>query len=158
MASLPFPKYDSLMFSDLLRRLTAPKPVPLPELDGRLALGALLVRVAKSDHNYAVEEIGRIDRILARTYDLNPVEAAKMRADCERLEHAAPDGAEFAASVRASVPREDRAAVLVALWRVALADGVEKPEESEMLARVADRLGLDTATATEAHDIAEKDA
>ena len=34
------------MLSDLLRRLTAPAPQHLPETDARIALGALLVRVA----------------------------------------------------------------------------------------------------------------
>ncbi|WP_116086631.1 TerB family tellurite resistance protein [Tropicimonas sp. IMCC34011] len=130
------------MFSDLLRRLQSPRPAPLPELDGRLALGALLVRMAKVDHHYAVEQIRRIDRILAARFDLNPVEAAKMRADCERLEADAPDGERFAEMVRASMPLEERRGLLTAMWQVALADGVHRSEEDAMLERNASRLGL----------------
>ena len=74
------------MFGDLLRRLTAPEPEPLHDMDARLALAALLVRLAKADDDYAVEEIRRIDRIIASRYGLNPVDAAKLRADAEDLE------------------------------------------------------------------------
>ena len=52
------------MFAEFLRRLTAPAPEPLPDSDARLALSALLVRIAKSDGIYAAEEIRHIDRIL----------------------------------------------------------------------------------------------
>ena len=50
------------MFADLLRRITAPDPDQLPDPDARLALTALLVRVAKSDGDYAVEEKERISK------------------------------------------------------------------------------------------------
>ena len=139
------------MFNDLLRRLTAPHPAPLPELDGRLALGAMLVRVAKSDGSYAVEEIQRIDRILAQTYELNPVEAARLRADSERLETVAPEDGRFTDAVRACTDKEDREAILVELWQVILADGVERIEEDTYLHRAAERLGLDEAAIERAH-------
>ena len=37
------------MFADLLRRLTAPEPERLSDPDARLALAALLVRLARAD-------------------------------------------------------------------------------------------------------------
>ena len=52
------------MFGDLLRQLLAPAPNRLPEPDARLALAALLVRVARADGLYAAEEVDKIDRIL----------------------------------------------------------------------------------------------
>ena len=70
-----------MMWDALLNRLRGPStPTALPEPDEKLALGALLVRVAKSDNHYDAVEIGEIDRILAATFSLNPVAAAKMRA------------------------------------------------------------------------------
>jgi uncharacterized membrane protein len=45
------------MIGDLLRRLTAPEPEPLPFDDARLALAALLVRIARSDGEYESVEI-----------------------------------------------------------------------------------------------------
>lgn len=145
------------MLADLLRRLTQPKPKPLPELDARLALGALMVQVAKSDGSYVVEEISRIDRILARTFALNPVEAAKLRAGAERLEHDAPDVDAFSAAICQTVEQETREAVLAALWQVALADGVRRPEEDSFLASMADRLGIDADHVAEARATAAED-
>ncbi len=131
------------MLADLLRRLTHPRPKPLPELDARLALGALLVRIAKTDGTYTVEEISRIDRILAKTFTINPVQAARLRADAERLEHDAPDGEKFAEAIVKAVEADTREGVLAAMWQVALADGVERPQEDSLLARTAERLDLD---------------
>lgn len=130
------------LFADLLRRLTHPRPKPLPELDSRLALAALLVRIAKSDNTYRVEEISRIDRILAKTFAINPVEAARLRADAERLEHDAPDGTAFTDAIVTATDPEVRESVLAAMWQVALADGVEDPEEDGFLGRTADRMQI----------------
>ena len=78
------------LLSRLIHAFSAPKPDPLPEPDEKLALGALMVRVAMSDHDYRVDEISRIDRLLSRLYGLNPVEAAKMRAEAAALEATMP--------------------------------------------------------------------
>ena len=58
------------MFGQFLSNLLAPEPQPLPEGDARLALAALLVRVARSDRSYSEVEMTRITRILATRYDL----------------------------------------------------------------------------------------
>jgi len=130
------------MFGDLLRRLTAPDPDPMPDTDARMALTALLVRLAKSDGDYAVEEIRRIDRIIAARYGLNPVDAAKLRADAERLEHDAPDTVRFTRAIKDAVPYEDRTGVIEALWEVVLADGVRDDEEDALVRMVAPMLGI----------------
>lgn len=130
------------MFADLLKRLTAPEPEPLPDEDARLALTALLVRIALSDGTYATEEIERIDRIVAARFGLGPVEAAKLRADAERVEHDAPDTVRFTRAIKDAVPYEDREAVIEALWQVVLADGVRDHEEDALLRMVAPMLGV----------------
>lgn len=132
------------MFSELLTRLTQPRPLPLPDTDARLALAALLVRVAKSDNNFAFEEVRQIDRILAERYGLSPVAAAKLRAQAQKMEPQAPATADFARSVKAAVPYADRSAVVVALWSVIVSDGAEKPEEAVVLAEIAGVLGVST--------------
>ncbi len=130
------------MLTRILQSFSAPTRTPLPEPDANLALGALLVRVAKSDDRYQVEEIQRIDRLLGRLQGLNPVEAAQTRATCEKLENQAPDTEKFAALIRESVGFEQRFATLIAMWQVALADGVEKPQELAVLNGVRQALGL----------------
>ncbi|MCV2882595.1 TerB family tellurite resistance protein [Actibacterium sp. XHP0104] len=130
------------MFADFLSRLIQPAPARLPDTDARLALGALLVRVARSDGDYAPQEAQRIDRILTARYGLSPFEATALRADAEQLESEAPDTVRFTRAIKDAVPYEDREAVVEALWEVVLADGVRDHEEDALLRLVANLLGV----------------
>ncbi len=131
------------MIQRILSVFSHATPPALPEPDAKLALGALMVRIAKSDDSYHVEEIQRIDRILAHSNGIGPVEAAKMRATCERLEAEAPDTERFAALIRETTSQEGRMETLGALWAVLLADGIERPEELAAITATAAALGLD---------------
>ncbi|MEM9796083.1 MAG: TerB family tellurite resistance protein [Pseudomonadota bacterium] len=130
------------MFQDLLRRLTAPEPDRLPEPDSRLALAALMVRVARSDGDYADVEVDRIDRVLMRRHDLSPFEATKLRGEAETLEAAAPDTVRFTRAIKDAVSLEERVAVIEALWAVVLADGERDEEEDGQLRLIANLLGI----------------
>lgn len=130
------------MFGDLLKRLTAPAPAQLPDPDSRLATAALLVRIARSDGDYAASEVARIDRILAQRHGLSPFEAAKMRAEAEALEAQAPDTVRFTRAIKDGVPYEERIGVIEALWGVVLADGARDPEEDSLLRLAANLLGV----------------
>ena len=145
------------MLERLLRRFAGyPKDELLPELDARLAVGALLVRLAKADADYAFEEIARIDKLLAERQDLSPLEAAKMRATCEKLEAAAPETETFTAMVQEDVSYPERAALYDALWQVSVADRALRPEEEAFLAEAATALGIradDAAAAAALHKV-----
>jgi uncharacterized tellurite resistance protein B-like protein len=130
------------MFADFIKRLTAHAPERLPDADARVALGALLVRVAKADGQYDVTEIARIDRILGLRYGLNQVEAARLRASCEALEHEAPDTVRFTRAIKDAVAYDDRIAVVVSLWAVVMADGEREDHEMALLRLVAPMLGV----------------
>ena len=130
------------MFGELLKRLTASDPAPLPDPDARLALGALLVRIARSDGQYDEAEIARIDRILAERHALGPFEATKLRREAETLESEAPDTVRFTRAIKDAVPYEERAGVIEALWSVVLADGVRDHEEDALLRLTANLLGV----------------
>ncbi|GAB5438349.1 tellurite resistance TerB family protein [Falsiruegeria mediterranea] len=130
------------MFRDFLTRLTQPEPAQLPDEDARLALTALLVRIAKSDNDYAPEEMARIDRITAARYGLSPFEAAGLRSQAEGLESEAPDTVRFTRAIKDAVAYEDRRAVVEALWSVVLADGERAEEEDALLRLVANLLGV----------------
>ncbi|MGB3407872.1 MAG: TerB family tellurite resistance protein [Jannaschia sp.] len=130
------------MFADLLRRLAAPAPDRLPEPDARLALAALLVRVARSDDDYAAAEIARIDRILMKRHALDAEAAGALRAEAEALEAEAPDTVRFTRAIKDSISLEDRIAVIEALWSVVLADGSRDEEEDSLLRLLANLLGI----------------
>ena len=130
------------MFAKLLSGLMAPDPAPLPDADARLALAALLVRVARSDGHYAQAEIDRIDRIIVQRYGLSPFAATALRRDAETLESEAPDTVRFTRAIKDAVPYDDRLAVIRALWEVVLADGVRDDDENSLMRMVANLLGI----------------
>lgn len=144
----------------MLERLTtlfqskAPAREPLPRPDAQLALGTLLVRVAMADKAYLFEEIEQIDRILGTAYGLNPVEAAKMRATCEKLAFAMDDDREMAELVRASVDYDHRREKVDALWKVVLADGITDDREAALVELVEDVLGVSRADSEAARAVA----
>lgn len=101
-----------------------------------------MVRVAKSDSTYQVAEIARIDALLARMNGLGPVDAAKMRATCEKIEAEAPSTRKFALLIRETVSLEARIEAHEALWQIMLADGVPNEAEMAIVLQVRDALGL----------------
>lgn len=129
------------MFADLLRRLTTAQ-APVAELDQRLALAALLVRVARSDGHFDSAEAARIDRILEHRFQLSTPEAQDLRGKAETLEAEAPDTVRFTRAIKDAVPYEERIGVIEALWTVVLADGVRDHEEDAFLRLVANLLGV----------------
>jgi uncharacterized tellurite resistance protein B-like protein len=88
--------YTGGMIADLIRRLTAaPSPEPLPEEDARIAMAALMVRVARTDDHYTSGERDRIDRVLAESYGLDGAAARALRGEGEAAEANAPDTVRF---------------------------------------------------------------
>ncbi len=138
------------MFGDFLKRLTAPAPAPLTDTDARLALGALLVRVARSDDDYDTTEVAKIDQILANRYDLTPADADELRQQCEVLETEAPDTVRFTRAIKNAVPFEDRVAVIESLWDVVLTDGVRDAGEDSLLRLVSNLLGVNDVQSAKA--------
>ncbi|MDR9485787.1 MAG: TerB family tellurite resistance protein [Sediminimonas sp.] len=146
------------MISDLLKTLFAPAPEPITDQDARLALTALLVRVARSDNAYEVSEITRIDRIVATRYGLGTAEAKDLRREAEELEAHAPDTVRFTRAIKDAVPYDDRLGVIEALWQVALADGERDHHEDSLMRMVANLLGIndrDSALARQRVDTSE---
>lgn len=128
------------MFADLLRRLTDPAPTSLADTDARLALGALLVRLARSDGDYSAVEIARIDAVLASRYGLSDPTA--LRVECEALEKEAPDTVRFTRAIKDAVAYDDRLAVVASMWEIVLADGTRSAEEDSIMRMIAPMLGV----------------
>lgn len=130
------------MFTDLIKKLTGVEPASITPLDARLALAALLIRVAKADGTYTAEEAQRIDRILAKRHGLGPFEVTRLREEAEALEAEAPDTVRFTRALKEAVPLEERISIIEALWAVVLEDGVRDEDEDGFLRLVANLLGI----------------
>ena len=119
-----------------------PQAEPLHDDDARLALTALLVRLARADNEYAAAEIHRITQVIMARYELAEPEAIALRETAETLEQEAPDTVRFTRAIKDRVAYEDRIAVVEALWQVALADGNRDAEEDALLRLVVSLLGV----------------
>lgn len=144
------------MFDALLRRLAAPEPDPLTTDDSRLAMAALLVRIARADGHYDSDEKSRIDQLLAARYNLGPFEVADLRTNAEVLETEAPDTVRFTRAIKEHVPYEDRVEVVEGLWQIALADGTRDHEEDALMRLVAPMLGINDRDSALARQRVEK--
>lgn len=131
-----------MIFRDLLNLLLDPAPQPLSDTDARMALTALLVRIARADQNYADVEMDRIDRINMARYDLDVGGAIILREQAEGLEAEAPDTVRFTRAIKDAVALEDRIGVIEAMWQVALADGERDAQEDALLRMAANLLGV----------------
>ena len=129
------------MFADLLKRLTAPAPAPMQDSDARLALGALLVRLARADGHFDNAERAQIRAILKERFGV--LDADALLQECEALEAEAPDTVRFTRAIKDAVAYEDRLGVIEAMWRVVLADGVRDAQENSLMRMVAPMLGVE---------------
>ncbi|MEO0371632.1 MAG: TerB family tellurite resistance protein [Pseudomonadota bacterium] len=130
------------MFANLLSRLTQPDPEPLGNEDARLALTALLVRIARSDGVYEASEKERIAAIAETRYGLTSSDAGDLLLSAEGLEAEAPDTIRFTRAIKEAVAYEDRIAVIEALWQVALADGERDAKEDALIRMASGFLGV----------------
>ena len=127
------------MFTNLFSRKFNPEQV---EISARQAMAALMVRIAKSDDDYAVAECERIDAVLSVLYSLSTSEASALRLQAETLEADAPDTVRFTRAIKEEVPYEERFDVVRALWQVVLADGERDHEEDALMRLLASLLGV----------------
>lgn len=130
------------MFSDFIKRLTQTDPQELPDEDARLALTALLVRIARADNDYSRGEKDRIDAINARRYGLGPGATSALREEAENLEAEAPDTVRFTRAIKDAVAYENRLSVVKSMWEVVLADGERAQEEDALVRMAANFLGI----------------
>ena len=130
------------MFRSFLKSFLEPQAEPLYNDDARLAMTALLVRLARADNEYEAAEINRITQVIMARYKLAEPEATALRETAETLEQEAPDTVRFTRAIKDRVAYEDRIAVVEALWQVALADGNRDAEEDSLLRLVVSLLGV----------------
>mgnify|MGYP000126723337 CR=1 FL=1 len=130
------------MIQGFFERLLGTAGTPPTDADARLALTALLVRVARADFSYDAVEQAQIDAIITRRYALSPEGTKALRLEAEQLEAEAPDTVRFTRAIKDAVPYEERIAVVEALWSVVLADAERDEHEDALLRMVANLLGV----------------
>lgn len=121
--------------------------------DAQVALAALMVRIARSDGDYAAVERDVIRETLMRKYALASPALDALMDEAEELESKAPDTVRFTRVLKDHVPYEERTLLLQSLWTVVLADGERDSSENTLLRLLANLLGVtdkDSALARQA--------
>lgn len=125
------------MIDRILAILRGSTAQTLPPADEQHLLGALMVRVARADGAYVLAEIEVMDRLIGATFSLDALGAAKLRAECEKLEAAMPPTDEVIVQIHATIAPQNRKALLDALHKVSKADGQKHPQELAVIKTVA---------------------
>lgn len=131
-----------MVLNKFLSRLNQPETESLAEDESKLALAVLLVRVARSDDEFAATEIARIDKILGTRYGLTPLDSQTLRQDAEEIEQDVCDNVRFTRTLKQAVPLDERIGLVEALWEVALADDHRDYTEDGFLRLVCKLLGV----------------
>ena len=130
------------MIKGFFERLLGAGDSTASDADARLALTALLVRVARADFSYDAVEQAQIDKVISRRYALSSAETEALRREAEALEAEAPDTVRFTRAIKDAVPYDGRIAVVQSLWAVVLADATRDEHEDALLRMVANLLGV----------------
>ena len=139
-----------------MKAFQAKIPQTLNKDDARIALAALMVRLARADGNYQNIEISMIDHVLVNRFGLNASAAQSLREQAEEIEVHAPDNVRFTRIIKDAVPYEERASVVEALWSVVLSDGHRDDEEHGFMRLITNLLGVSDRDSAFARQRADK--
>jgi uncharacterized tellurite resistance protein B-like protein len=130
------------MFDALMRFLTGasdadPAAAAPDDSDPALALAMLLLETARSDDSVTDSERRIIERTLARRFDLQPFETARLIEAARRGVIRAIDLYTSTRIIMQNFSEQERVGVIEMLWDVAYSNGAVTGDEDALIRRVA---------------------
>lgn len=110
--------------------------------DARLAITALMIRVARSDDDYSKAELNNIIGLISARFKLSNDEANELIKEAELVEEQAPDTVRFTKSIKSAIDFDDRIAIIEDLWSVVLTDSFRDTNEDALIRTVVSLLGV----------------
>ena len=110
--------------------------------DARLAITALMIRVARSDDDYSKAELNNIISLISARFKLSNDEANELIKEAELVEEQAPDTVRFTKSIKSARDFDDRIAIIEDLWSVVLTDSFRDTNEDALIRTVVSLLGV----------------
>jgi uncharacterized tellurite resistance protein B-like protein len=110
--------------------------------DARLAITALMIRVARSDDDYSKAELNNITSLISARFKLSNDEANELIKEAELVEEQAPDTVRFTKSIKSAIDFDDRIAIIEDLWSVVLTDSFRDANEDALIRTVVSLLGV----------------
>lgn len=135
------------MFDALLRLLTGADTthIAAQRNDPAFALAALLIETAHSDDRITDREQRIIEQALARRFQLQPFETARLVEAARQGALRATDLYNFTRIVVQHFSEEERIGIIEMLWEVAYSDGELSGDEDTVIRRVAGLLYVSDA-------------
>ena len=110
--------------------------------DERVALTALLIKIAKSDYEYSSLEKSSIKIILKKRFSISELEVIDLITKAELLEDESSDSVRFTKVIKEFVPLEKRNEIIEIFWELVLADGIREDDENSLLRILGSLLGV----------------
>ena len=130
------------MLKNILKIFNAETPVILEHNDARLAITALMIRVARSDNDFSEAEFLNIKKLASQRFELNMEETDKLIKEARAIEEQAPDTVRFTKSIKEAVAFEDRSSLVEDLWAIVLTDNYRDANEDALIRTVISLLGV----------------
>lgn len=106
------------------------------------AIAAILVRAAKTDHEYTQSEKNLIDQLLSNQLNITLEKAILLRLQGEELETEINDNVQLTRIIKQDIPYEERHHLIEQLWSIVLDDNSRTPEENKLMRVLTHLLGI----------------
>jgi uncharacterized tellurite resistance protein B-like protein len=130
------------MIKNFFKRNSKSTSETIEHNDERLALTALLIKIAKSDYEYSSVEKSRIKIILKKRFLISELEVTDLINKAELLEDESSDSVRFTKVIKEFVPLEKRNEIIEIFWELVLADGIREDDENSLLRILGSLLGV----------------
>jgi uncharacterized tellurite resistance protein B-like protein len=104
----------------------------------QLATAALLIEVASADNSLDDSELGRIQNLLRRKFDLDEDQLATLTKLAREEKDEATSLYQFTQLINEHCTQEDKFKLVAAMWEVAFADNELDKYEEHLIRKVAD--------------------
>lgn len=106
----------------------------------RMATAALLMEVARADHDIKDEEREAVRRVIENYYSISPEQARELADAAENQADDATSLFPFTRLITSECSMDDRIKIVSMLWEVSCADGHIDAHEEHLVRKVADLL------------------
>jgi len=129
----------------MLNRLRALLEQPAPEATDtvpaqRRAVAALLVEIARADHDEGPGELEAVQGLIGRFFRVDPATAATLLEEAQDAVEGSTSLREFTAPLHRAMAYPDRLAVIAMLWDVAQQDRSLDKYEDYLVGKIAELL------------------
>lgn len=110
--------------------------------DYRLAAVSLLVHLAGADGVIDAAECRRLREIIAQDFGLDAQATTRLIKSAEASDREAVDFYHFTNTIKRALDADGRQKIIAMMWEIALADGMAHELEENIVARIAELLGV----------------